>query len=470
MSLLLLLLSHLSYIIEIDAQTQLTPYYGYQINNDESSLNQGRITSFGAWKCWGVSPLCEWKFRDWTADNKTDYSDNYGDDNERNVICQPFKLSPDDFIVGYTIYANGYEGRISGLKVDTRNSNSYSCVCRTGNQYTVSFVYGPYDFWYLTGWNLKYGDQQVNAIQFQFTKYTMSAPSTTTLIPTISPTSDPTYDPSLMPAIQPSMNPSMIPSQIASTIPTDLVLSPSNSPFRVSNFSLSVTLSQEPTVYPKVSDPTRYPTDGPTNIMISDNETVTKSEIDNERIVLMWILILTAILIAISSLCCCCAIYFYFKQKNLEIQKLAIKSSIPSQSQSQMIININSGNRLVSISDEQETSSNQIKSLAIHANPANSLVSGSMKHKQMENHTKIIITNKEEIINNASDGTDTTDSGSDSDSNSSDLDEEGTIQAEGKLNKMTDTEIMRTLNVVYPRLPRLPRLRASSSFLLSLRI
>ena len=139
----------LSSLTNVDAQDpQLTAYYGQQATNSYSALNQGRITSFGAWKCW-VDSTIEWKFRDWTSDQKTisNNNDNYGNTNQRNVICSPFTLASDDFIVGYTIYINGNDGPISGLTLNTRNGVTYSCIClATTSSHTQPYNHGTYDF------------------------------------------------------------------------------------------------------------------------------------------------------------------------------------------------------------------------------------------------------------------------------------------------------------------------------------
>ena len=223
----------------IYAQTQLTAYYGNQVFNTYSALNQGRITSFGEWECWVDSGnnKYEWKFRDWTSDSKTvsDSDDNYGNGNEQGVICQDFTLSSDDFIVGYTIYTNGASGSITGLVLNTRNGETYECVCRYSTSYTASYNNGTYDFWYLTGWNLRAGNVNVESMQFQFTKSTLTAPPTsnspTTNTPTFNPTnpsspptfitSDPTSNPTLNPSYDPTNEPTIEPTSNPSQDPTN---------------------------------------------------------------------------------------------------------------------------------------------------------------------------------------------------------------------------------------------------------
>eukprot|EP01083_Nonionella_stella_P106790 308500_1 len=171
---------------------RLTAKYGTSGGDFHSVLDQGRVY---AMLNWGLESSKYLQIRGWESDWQM--ADTiYGTGTERS-LCTPFSLSSDDYITGYHIWFDS-KG-ISGLQFVTRNGVTLSCIGisdSTTTSYSNNYDYGPFNFSYLTGWNVWSGEY-IDQIQFQFTESLLTAsPTQVTAVPsqmlTEGSSSDPT--------------------------------------------------------------------------------------------------------------------------------------------------------------------------------------------------------------------------------------------------------------------------------------
>eukprot|EP01083_Nonionella_stella_P106791 308501_1 len=188
-----------------------TPIYGGDGGEFYSVLNQGRVY---AMLDWGLASNKYLQIRGWKSDWQM--ADTiYGTGTERS-LCTPFSLSSDDYITGYHIWFDSHG--ISGVQFLTRNGLTLSCIGlddSTTTSYSNNYLYGPFNFSYLTGWNVWSGSM-IDQIQFQFADSLLTASPTQipsahsvppSAIPTI-PSRNPTNNPSHTPSSRPTYNPS----------------------------------------------------------------------------------------------------------------------------------------------------------------------------------------------------------------------------------------------------------------------
>eukprot|EP01083_Nonionella_stella_P011709 33241_1 len=191
--------------------SQLTDEYGSGGGNLYSVLDQGRVY---AMLNWGLESSKYLQIRGWKADSQTTSTD-YGVGTSRSP-CTSFTLSSDDYITGYHIWFDSHG--ISGVQFLTRNGLTLSCIGlddSTTTSYSNNYLYGPFNFSYLTGWNVWSGSM-IDQIQFQFADSLLTASPTQipsahsvppSAIPTI-PSRNPTNNPSHTPSSRPTYNPS----------------------------------------------------------------------------------------------------------------------------------------------------------------------------------------------------------------------------------------------------------------------
>eukprot|EP01083_Nonionella_stella_P011710 33247_1 len=172
--------------------TRLTAKHGTLGGALHHVLNQGRVY---AMLNWGLESSKYLQIRGWESDWQM--ADTiYGTGTERS-LCTSFSLSSDDYITGYHIWFDS-KG-ISGLQFVTRNGVTLSCIGisdSTTTSYSNNYDYGPFNFSYLTGWNVWSGEY-IDQIQFQFTESLLTAsPTQVTAVPsqmlTEGSSSDPT--------------------------------------------------------------------------------------------------------------------------------------------------------------------------------------------------------------------------------------------------------------------------------------
>eukprot|EP01083_Nonionella_stella_P203449 742343_1 len=203
-----------TYQCDLMPTTRLTPIHGDPGGVSYSVLNQGRVY---AMLNWGLESSKYLQIRGWESDWQM--ADTiYGTGTERS-LCTSFSLSSDDYITGYHIWFDS-KG-ISGLQFVTRNGVTLSCIGisdSTTTSYSNNYDYGPFNFSYLTGWNVRSGSY-IDQLQFQFTESSLTAsPTQVTTAPSAnnpsqtpsSNTNQPTFstnDPSQTPSQAPSVNP-----------------------------------------------------------------------------------------------------------------------------------------------------------------------------------------------------------------------------------------------------------------------
>ena len=175
----------------------LTDGYGGTGGKYYTILNQGRISHISA-RIFNLTydiNVNTLVIKDWNSDkqNTSKPTQQLGwctnDEEVTSDICD-FTLSPDDYFIGYTIYAS-LNHSIHGLQLYSRNGNTYSCIGDSikynVTKYTNTYNYSKTNFYYLSGWNIRFGCW-IDYISLQFTKYDNNTSITTTLPPKKQPT------------------------------------------------------------------------------------------------------------------------------------------------------------------------------------------------------------------------------------------------------------------------------------------
>lgn len=171
------------------------------------ALDQGRINAIIEWGIFkntaGNKPHYEnaLVIKQWSSESQTILNQEYGD-TEDIEYCDPFTLSPDDYIIGYTIWTDFRYGGVFGLEFETLYGSIYSCYDESkivdGNVAPWSELYECFDFeenfYFLTGWKIVSG-LIIDSISFEFTKKTKTlSPTPYPTFPSYNPTIDPTEE------------------------------------------------------------------------------------------------------------------------------------------------------------------------------------------------------------------------------------------------------------------------------------
>eukprot|EP01083_Nonionella_stella_P298301 1012671_1 len=133
-------------------RTQFTPMHGDPGGYSYFALNLGRVYAMLDWSLAGNKYLQIWQ---WKSDLQFINNTIYGSGTGRS-LCTPFTLSSDDYITGYHIWFD--TTGVSGLKLFTHNDLTFSCIGINNSNttsYSNTYDYGPFNFSYLTGWNVR---------------------------------------------------------------------------------------------------------------------------------------------------------------------------------------------------------------------------------------------------------------------------------------------------------------------------
>eukprot|EP01083_Nonionella_stella_P203447 742341_1 len=314
--------------------TRLTAKHGTLGGALHHVLNQGRVY---AMLNWGLESSKYLQIRGWESDWQM--ADTiYGTGTERS-LCTSFSLSSDDYITGYHIWFD-ITG-VSGLKLFTHNDLTFSCIGNNNSNttsYSNTYDYGPYNFSYLTGWNVWAGSL-IDRIQFQFTDSLFTA----------------------VPTQQESVSPSEIPTKVPSQNPTNLPTFNTNNPTKTPSYNPtmtptyktyhpSITPSHVPSLNPTY-DPTTNPSTNPmynitpSNIMETEITEWNDGSTSTREIILdsppkrndyaIYILIAIVSVLALCSICAVVGFLCYMKrhkissgyQINTKVRKKRIASS-----------------------------------------------------------------------------------------------------------------------------------------------
>eukprot|EP01083_Nonionella_stella_P159142 518844_1 len=324
-----------TYQCDLMPTTRLTPIHGDPGGVSYSVLNQGRVYAMLDWSLAGNKYLQIWK---WKSDLQLINNTIYGHGTDRS-LCTPFTLSSDDYITGYHIWFD-ITG-VSGLKLFTHNDLTFSCIGNNNSNttsYSNTYDYGPYNFSYLTGWNVWAGSL-IDRIQFQFTDSLFTA----------------------VPTQQESVSPSEIPTKVPSQNPTNLPTFNTNNPTKTPSYNPtmtptyktyhpSITPSHVPSLNPTY-DPTTNPSTNPmynitpSNIMETEITEWNDGSTSTREIILdsppkrndyaIYILIAIVSVLALCSICAVVGFLCYMKrhkissgyQINTKVRKKRIASS-----------------------------------------------------------------------------------------------------------------------------------------------